>query len=76
MNEAQTRKTAGIINKSKCCPAKVNNIDKPLTLLIKKKGEKPQINTIKLDREGGNREREGFFTHEAVFAPAQQMQES
>lgn len=40
MNEAQTRKTAGIINKSKCFPAKVNKIDKPLTILNKKKGEK------------------------------------
>lgn len=41
--------------------------------LIKNKGEKPQISTIKLDREGGNREIEEFVTHEAVFAAAQQM---
>ena len=50
INAKETKKTIAKINKAKSWFfEKINNIDKPLARLIKKKGEKNQINRIRND---------------------------
>ena len=50
-NNIETKRTIQRNNKSRCCFfEKINKIDKPLTRLIKKKGEITQINKIRNKR--------------------------
>ena len=51
LNNIETKRTTQRINKSRSLFfEKINNIDKPLSRLIKKKRERTQINTIRNER--------------------------
>ena len=51
INEIEMKKTTANINKTKSCfSEKINEIDKPLVRLIKKKRERTQINKIRNEK--------------------------